>query len=97
MQGALSNVMKHSRAEQATVTLAAGPGSVVIMTVEDDGVGFAARRRAAVNSFGLATMRGRMDALGGRFRVESWPAGAGADRQGTRIEVSLPLPPGYPA
>jgi signal transduction histidine kinase len=97
LQSALSNVLKHSQAENATVTLAAGPGPVVVMSVEDDGVGFEAQRRAPVLSFGLTTMRGRTESLGGRFRVESWPAGAGDGRQGTRIEVSLPLPLGYPA
>jgi len=97
MQGALSNVLKHSQAEHATVTLAAGPGPFVVMSVEDDGVGFEARRRVPALSFGLTTMRGRMESLGGRFRVESWPLGAGDGRRGTRIEVSLPLPQSYPA
>lgn len=97
LQGALSNVLKHSQAENATVTLATGPEPVVVMSVEDDGIGFEAQRRAPVLSFGLATMRGRMHSLGGRFRVESWPAGAGGGRRGTRIEASLPLPGAYPA
>ena len=97
MQGALSNVLKHSQAENATVTLAAGPGSVVVMSVEDDGVGFEARRRVPVLSFGLTTMRGRMESLDGRFQVESWPVGAGDGQRGTRILVSLPLPQSYPA
>jgi len=95
LQGALSNVLKHSNATNATVTLAAGPEPVVIMSVEDDGVGFDAHRRAPVLSFGLNTMRGRMESLGGRFRVESWPVGARGGR-GTRIEASVPLPLGHP-
>lgn len=97
MQGALSNVLKHSQAPNAIVTLATGPGPVVVMSVEDDGVGFEARRRVPLLSFGLATMRGRMESLGGRFRAESWPLGGGEGRRGTRIEVSLPLPQSYPA
>ena len=97
LQGALSNVLKHAQAANATVTLKADGGSAVVMSVEDDGVGFEARRRAPALSFGLNTMRERMDALGGRFLVESWPARGGKGRRGTRIEVSLPLPPGYSA
>jgi signal transduction histidine kinase len=97
LQGALSNVLKHSQAANATVTLMAEPGAAVVMSIEDDGVGFEARRRAPALSFGLNTMRERMDALGGRFLVESWPARSGKGRRGTRIEVSLPLPPGYSA
>jgi signal transduction histidine kinase len=97
LQGALSNVLKHSEATNATVTLTAEGGSAVVMSVEDDGVGFEARRRAPALSFGLNTMRERMDALGGSFLVESWPARGGKGRRGTRIEVSLPLPAGYSA
>jgi signal transduction histidine kinase len=95
LQGALSNVLKHSRAENATVTLGAGSGPAVVMSVEDDGGGFEARRRAPALSFGLNTMRERMEALGGRFLVESWPARTGKGRRGTRIEVSLPLSSGH--
>lgn len=95
LQGALSNVLKHSQATNATVTLAADPRSAVVMSIEDDGVGFEARRRAPALSFGLNTMRERMEALGGRFLVESWSARSGKGRRGTRIEVSLPLPAGY--
>jgi len=47
-------------------------------------------------SFSLTTMRERMEALGGRFLVESWQVRTGKGRRGTRISVSLPLPAGYP-
>jgi signal transduction histidine kinase len=95
LQGALSNVLKHAHAENATVTLTGDGEPLVVMSVEDDGVGFDAHRRAPVLSFGLTTMRGRMESLGGRFRVESWPGGAAGGRRGTRIEASVPLPLGY--
>lgn len=91
LQGALSNVLKHSRARNATVSLSEGPGPSAVMVVEDDGVGFEANRRAPALSFGLNTMRERMEALGGRFQVQSWPAPAAKGRRGTRIEVTLPL------
>jgi signal transduction histidine kinase len=97
LQGALANVLKHSKAANVNVTLTARPASEVAMSVEDDGIGFEARRRAPALSFGLNTMRERMDALGGRFVVESWPARGEKGRRGTRIEVTLPLPPGEPA
>jgi signal transduction histidine kinase len=94
LQGALSNVLRHSGAASAAVTLAAAPGPALVMSIKDDGVGFPPRGRAARLSFGLAAMRERTEALGGRFRVESWPARAGRRRRGTRIEVSLPFPAG---
>lgn len=100
LQGALANVVRHSRAESAAVTLAATPGPAVVLTVEDDGVGFPADELGVTGSFGLTTMRERAEALGGRLRVDSGDAhgGSGARaRRGTRIEVTLPLPGNAPA
>jgi len=91
LQGALSNVLRHSRARRAEVTLATAAGPTVVMTVADGGVGFSARAGAA-GSFGLASMRERVEALGGRFSVQSSPSRGGRRRRGTRIEVRLPLP-----
>jgi signal transduction histidine kinase len=88
LQGALSNVLAHARARAVVVTLAARPPGHVSLAVRDDGAGFDARRRSGAQSFGLRTMRERMAALGGRFRVESRAGG------GTRVEVRLPLPHG---
>jgi signal transduction histidine kinase len=86
LQGTLSNVLEHARARAVAITLAARPPGEVSLAVRDDGVGFDARRRSRAQSFGLRTMRERMAALGGRFRVESKAGG------GTRVEVRLPLP-----
>jgi signal transduction histidine kinase len=91
----LANVVRHSGAETAAVTLAATPGPAVMLTVEDDGVGFPADALGATGSFGLSTMRERAEALGGRLRVDSGDAhgtGSADARRGTRIEVTLPLP-----
>ena len=92
LQGALSNVLEHAQAARVRVTLRAGQGArtELVMSVEDDGVGFNASRRAPPPSFGFKTMRERMAALGGQFRVES-PL-RGRTRRGTRVEVKLPLP-----
>ena len=89
LQGALSNVLKHASARTVKVTVRARKGPAVVMTIEDDGVGFdAALPRQA---FGLAAMRDRVASLGGRLRVESRPARPGPGRHGTRIEIELPL------
>jgi signal transduction histidine kinase len=92
LQGALSNVLEHSQAANVTVTLAPGPGPQLVMSVEDDGIGFDAGRRAPRPSFGLRTMRERMAALGGHFRVDSQRTRRSRARRGTRVEVRLPLP-----
>jgi signal transduction histidine kinase len=89
LQGALSNVLKHARARTVTVTVRAVKGAAVLMTIEDDGVGFDAA--APGQAFGLAAMRDRVASLGGRLRVESRPIRSGRGRHGTRIEVELPL------
>jgi signal transduction histidine kinase len=79
---ALANVVKHARATRATVTL--GQDTRVRLTIEDDGVGVGAP--AAALTYGLAGMRERAGALGGRLHVEDRPGG------GTRVVAELPLP-----
>jgi signal transduction histidine kinase len=76
---ALANIAKYADASRAwiCVTTSADELSVV---VGDDGVGGADARRGS----GLRGLADRVDALGGRLRVES-PLGAG-----TRVEAVLP-------
>jgi two-component system sensor histidine kinase DegS len=93
LQGALSNVLKHASAKSVKVTLGSMRDSVLIMIVEDDGVGFDTTVRPR-RSFGLTAMRERVEVLGGRIHLESRLASTGAKVHGTRIEVDLPLPGG---
>ncbi|HWX24372.1 MAG TPA: ATP-binding protein, partial [Vicinamibacteria bacterium] len=89
VQGALSNVVKHADSKTVRVTLGSAGKSVIVMIVEDDGVGFDTTP-SALEGFGLAAMRDRIETLGGRFHVES-SAPSGGRTRGTRIEVDLPL------
>jgi len=89
---ALHNVVKHARARRVAVRLATEPGAVRL-TVQDDGVGFAAesaRRRASPHrgrsGLGLLSMRERAAQLGGAVRVTSAPG------TGTCVVVEIPLP-----
>ncbi|MBI2822347.1 MAG: sensor histidine kinase [Acidobacteria bacterium] len=91
LQGALSNVARHSQAKHVNVALGKMGGSVLVMTIEDDGVGFEIKSKGAARSFGLRSMRERIETLGGRFYIESWPRRAGHRKHGTRIEIDLPL------
>jgi len=91
VQGALSNVLKHSRASTVKIVLGTTRGSVLIVIIEDDGIGFDATMLKSQTSFGLTAIRERIEGLGGRFHLESWPASAKGRRKGTRIEVDLPL------
>jgi signal transduction histidine kinase len=68
---ALANVVKHARASKATVGARHRHGLLVV-EVEDDGIGGA----RVDNGSGLRGLADRVEALGGRLRVES-PAGSG--------------------
>jgi GAF domain-containing protein len=76
---ALTNVVKHARATRATVRAAADDG-VLTLEVRDDGVG-----GAKPDGHGLMGIADRVDALGGRLRIES------TDGDGTVLTARLPL------
>jgi signal transduction histidine kinase len=76
---ALTNVVKHARAEHADVR-AWVEDAVLHLEVRDDGVG-----GAATEGSGLLGLRDRVEALGGRVEIAS-PPGAG-----TRLAATLPL------
>jgi signal transduction histidine kinase len=80
-QEALANIRKHSKARHATLTLSY-LGDMVLMDVQDDGVGL---QPPTSGSFGLRSMRERVEALGGQMTVESEPG------LGTTLAFSLPL------
>ena len=76
---ALANVAKYANASRARVTVVAS-GDELRVRVGDDGIGGVDARRGS----GLRGLADRVDALGGRLRVESPPGG------GTRVEAILP-------
>jgi signal transduction histidine kinase len=77
---ALTNVVKHARAERAQVSAWVERGALRV-EVRDDGVGGA--RREGTGLVGLAD---RLSAIGGGLEVYSPPGG------GTRVDATLPLP-----
>lgn len=91
MQGALSNTLRHGKAKHVTVAFACLKNSQLMMTIEDDGIGFDTTAVRAKQRFGLTAMRERIAVLGGKVHVQSWPASPLGGRRGTRIEVDLPL------
>ena len=91
LRGALSNVVKHSRARNVKCTVSAMRNSVLVMVIEDDGVGFDVRSLLPERAFGLTAMRDRIQSLGGRVHIESRRARSHGRRSGTRIEIDLPL------
>ncbi|WP_051324528.1 GAF domain-containing protein [Candidatus Solirubrobacter pratensis] len=81
---ALTNVVKHARATRATVTAAVDDG-VLTLQVRDDGVG-----GANPEGHGLVGIADRVDALGGRLRIES------THGEGTVLAAWLPSSTGWP-
>ncbi len=84
VQEALTNVRKHAGAGHARVSLNADDG-LVILEVTDDGSGFDPGRleEAFDHGFGLASMRERVEQIGGTLAVHTAPG------KGTRVEVRL--------
>lgn len=92
LQGALSNVAKHAKARAVRVSLSGLREAVVVMVIEDDGVGFDVKRETSQRAFGLTAMRERVESLGGRVHIDSHTTvRKGKGGTGTRIEVDLPL------
>ena len=83
-QEALANVRRHARATQVEITLRATARSVVL-SVRDDGVGFAPGRTEA-GHHGVLGMRERARLLGGGLRVNSRPG------RGTTVTARVPRP-----
>jgi PAS domain S-box-containing protein len=90
LQETLKNVEKHARACRVTVNLTKR-GDIVQLTIIDDGIGFNPDHRPArqkgKGGFGLMGMRERAISVGGDLKVKSMR------RNGTEIEVRIPMPP----
>lgn len=83
VQEAMTNVVRHARATQVDVLLQRR-GDRVVVTVEDDGVGFDPDQVQRGDHLGLLGVRERAEALGGTLTVESAPGA------GTTVVVEVP-------
>jgi PAS domain S-box-containing protein len=85
VQEALSNVLRHSGAKAARVTVQVEEQHVVAL-VEDQGRGFHPGRYEGLESgLGVLGMQERAQMIGGEVKVESSPG------QGTRVHVKIPV------
>jgi len=80
-QETLHNIITHSQAKNVQVELKASNGRISLSIV-DDGVGFDLNREVA--GLGLASMRQRVQSLGGSIKISSFP------KLGTRVEAEVP-------
>jgi signal transduction histidine kinase/ligand-binding sensor domain-containing protein len=88
VQELLTNVLKHSQATEASVTISKA-GAVLCAVVQDNGCGFEANQPHSQASpqggFGLRGLRERVRTIGGRLRFDS-RTGAG-----TTVTIEVPI------
>ena len=84
-QEALTNILKHAEAKSAELLIGI-EGGIFMLRVSDDGKGIPPNRLQTATSHGLASMRHRIAALGGKWEVQSPTSG------GTVVTALIPLP-----
>jgi len=84
IQEALTNVTRHSKASRVDVSVRR-VGAVIILGVEDNGVGFTPQSLSGLRSLGLVGIRERALACGGTLLIRGEPG------QGTGIAVTIPV------
>jgi signal transduction histidine kinase len=84
VQEALNNVVKHSGALEARVTLAGTRGGM-LLTIADSGRGFDEGTAIGQGGLGLASMRVRVHLVGGELTLSSHPG------QGATIIAHVPI------
>ncbi len=89
VQEALTNVARHARASEVRIQLTCD-GQEIVLTVQDNGVGFPKGADGATGRYGLLGIRERAIMLGGHMEIDN-PQGGGG-----RITVRLPLVPPPP-
>jgi PAS domain S-box-containing protein len=82
VQESLTNVARHAHATSVSVSALIARGELRVR-VEDDGVGL--RDNVVTTSLGIAGMRERIEAIGGRFDIRP------GSRRGTAVCVTVPV------
>ena len=83
-QESLSNVSRHANAQQVAVSLTSVDG-LALLTIEDDGAGFADLDAVGAEKMGLSGMRERVRRFGGHLLIDSTVG------EGTGLTIAMPL------
>lgn len=86
IQECLSNISKHAHASRVEVDLRSHVQQVVL-TIDDDGVGFDPEHIDTRSKHGLLGLRERLFAIQGQLDIQSVPG----EGTGTHIEISIPI------
>jgi signal transduction histidine kinase/streptogramin lyase len=81
---ALNNLVKYARCREAAIRLGYEQHRL-LLTVQDDGVGFDAAAPALGGGNGLGNMRSRAAGMGGELHIDTVPG------QGTTLRLNVPL------
>ncbi len=84
IQELVTNIIKHSKATEATISITQYKDSINII-VEDDGQGFDFRKTHNKDGMGLSSIEKRVEHLEGNMEVDSSPG------NGTSILIDIPL------
>ncbi len=84
VQEAMSNILKHARADAASVRIAHDHSHVEIIML-DDGIGFDPNAPEVLSGLGMRGMHERVTMLSGALTVDTAPG------RGTRIHIRLPI------
>lgn len=87
IQEALSNVRKHSQANEVYLSCSSQEGGQLCVLVEDDGQGFQPAQVVGKKEekIGLQIMQERAESIGGSLSLQSKPG------QGTRVTINVPM------
>ncbi len=85
VQELMMNIVKHSQSKNAMLIISSRDGCL-IMSIEDNGIGFEAAGINRSAGFGLFSISERMSALNGGIQINSYPG------KGTRIHIEAPIP-----
>lgn len=85
LREALSNTMRHARAQNVTVRCMEHPSFYQLIVTDDGTGGVRTGARSATGGMGLASMRERVEALGGTFT-----AGSRVGASGWRVFATIP-------
>ena len=69
-QEAVNNIIKHAQAKNVTIQLMCYP-DIIILTIEDDGIGFDLHNSNELSRFGLNSMENRARSLNAEFSLDS--------------------------
>jgi len=84
LQESLTNVLRHAKASAVLLVLDV-PSDNLVLEIRDDGRGVTEAEMTDPRSLGILGMRERAGAVGGEVDI------AGADGEGTRVTVRMPL------